>query len=180
MAKARTVLLIMLAGCSKTPSANPTYSSAITRADSPTGSQIVVAFAPTQHRDRLSEVAAGTAAKEYRWVRVVMPATLGDALESETGVQLSLTDSASSVAFSQAYLGPCNPAKDNFESCWLFESLTAGAPGTSGTIYLRSTAAEVHGSFDTLSEGLTDRFGDPVQWLRNQTLAEIIVEGGGS
>jgi hypothetical protein len=89
------------------------------------------------------------------------------------GLQIDLRDQLSNFSFSQVFLGPCNPALSNFQTCFLYETLDAGAQGVSGTLRLSIKDSVLSGDYDVSIEGYTDRFGDPTQWNKHGTIANV-------
>jgi hypothetical protein len=142
---------------------------------SPADGQFAFAYTMEEKKTRLPEVLGGQAPKDFPWVMVTVLAPESQQAMSPQGLTASLVQAGGHVTFAQVYPGPCNPAKDDHSDCWLYESLVSGDEGVGGTLRLQIASASSVGAYDARFEGLTDRFGDPVQWLSHQTTGSFDV-----
>jgi len=132
---------------------------------------LVVAVGPGSHRDTLVTIAAGARPLDFRWVAItIATARVG---ELDTGLAVNLADPAAGVVFAQVYPEVCNPAESDFDACMIYERDTAGDPDLRGSLTLRVSEGHVWGGFDVYWEGLTDRFGEPIQWYGHGTSGGI-------
>jgi len=178
-------MLVLVPSCarqddraSQTETSDPTPFVAMVSTSNPT---VVIAYTAQANQARLSDVTAGKVPTDFRWVSVAAPANALTAIRSESGLQVDLTDASGGLTFSQVYVGPCNPAKDNYDNCLLYETYKSGDESLTGTVKLSWSNGDVLGSFDVNWEGMTNRFGDPVQWHKHGTLSSYqatLVTGG--
>ena len=131
-------------------------------------------FAAREHQPELPEIAgAARLPKDFPWVAISIPDPDAAALASEEGLSVDLARSEVPVVFAQVYRDVCNPAADDNTQCWHYERYTAGEKGLSGSISARLAEASADARFEVVWEGMTDRFGDPLQWHRHITSAGV-------
>ncbi len=136
-------------------------------------SVITIAITSEDNKDQLDLVLSGASPKTFHWVAFQMPASAHDSLVSAEGITLDLKNAESNVQFSQVYRETCNPAKEDFSPCWIYEQYLSGQTGLSGSVLLRVADTQVFGSYDVSWEGLTDRFGEPIQQYSHQTIGSV-------
>ncbi|MBX3158825.1 MAG: hypothetical protein KF773_22855 [Deltaproteobacteria bacterium] len=138
---------------------------------------ITIVFTGEDNRDKLDE-SFGPEARTFPWSSIEFPRSARDALRGPDGVSVSLTDGSARVRFQQVYRETCNPAKEDLSPCWIYESYTSGEAGLTGTVALRiasvDDATQVLGAYDVSWEGLTDRFGDPLQMYGHETAGSVV------
>ncbi|HTR53345.1 MAG TPA: hypothetical protein VMJ10_21775 [Kofleriaceae bacterium] len=119
-----------------------------------------VAFTAPEHQDMLGAILAGNQPTGFRWVMLSVQPPAANAVTTTQGLSADMTNSGAQVTFSQCYQDSCNPAVNNYAPCWFVEQYSAGEPGLTGTITLRTDATTAFGSVDILWEGETDRYGN--------------------
>lgn len=130
-------------------------------------STISVARGVTSDLTQMASVIENLTPRTFGWVMVSVDELHAEAVRT-TGLSIDLAK-ASGVTFSQVWLDACNPALANFEPCYQFESYQAGEPGFSGTLSLMTINGEVHGVYDVLWEGMSDRYGVPAYFKHGST-----------
>ncbi len=168
MSRAGYMFVVLAVGCSSREENLSDDISEIAIAHSDSEGGLSLAYASTEKADRLPEVLSGQAPKDFRWVAVRIDKNLLGSVRSSEGLHIQMSSNPG-ISFSQVYQGVCNPALEDFSTCWLFESFASGDVGVSGTAFVRIGATDAHGVFDVSWEGITDRFGDPPQWHRHGT-----------
>jgi hypothetical protein len=136
------------------------------------GPNVTIAYARTENSGELPKVLESTSPRNFPWVAITI--TDVDAAKMGTAEGLVIADASdpeSGVIFSQVYLGPCNPALSDYSDCFLFEKYESGEPAFRGRFHLIETGSTISGFFDVSWEGLTDRFGEPLQQHRHETSA---------
>jgi hypothetical protein len=133
-----------------------------------------LAFAASEYQHQLPDIGvAARPPRDFPWVSITIPDSSAAALSSEAGMSLDLTRSDLPIVFEQVYQDLCNPASEDGARCLLHERYTAGDDGLSGTVWTRLGDRATEARFDVTWEGMTDRFGDPVQWHRHITSAAV-------
>jgi hypothetical protein len=167
-------LAVGVAGCAVPEGeADPGEPKAVALLSSAAGAT-TLAFAAREYQDELPDIAtAARPPRDFPWVAITFPEASALALSSGEGLSVDLTRSDLPITFEQVYQDVCNPASEDEVRCWLFERYTAGDEGLSGTIWSRVADSGAEGRFDVAWEGMTDRFGDPVQWHRHITSAAV-------
>jgi hypothetical protein len=171
MARA-AILVTLLAACDSPPGQTVGFGGsgeAVAMIAMSADGRLAFAYTTAEEKARLPEVLGGQAPRDFPWVMITVLAPESEQAMSPQGLDASLADAGGRVMFAQVYPGPCNPATDDFSHCWLLESLVSGDDGVGGTLRLRITSASAVGGYDATFEGLTDRFGAPVQWLAHET-----------
>lgn len=133
------------------------------------GEQIQLAVGGQSHRADLDRVLAGEHPETFRWKLFTLAANELDQLASGVTIDLEVPGSA---RFEQVYTDVCNPAEQDFDPCLVYEALRAGATGVRGTFTLM-LGERLEGTLDVYGEGLTNRFGGPLQWHAHGTIAGI-------
>lgn len=136
------------------------------------GNTATLAFAAEEFQSRLDDVQAGQKPKDFHWVMFTLSATQVEELSSPSGLSIDFLSSVGS-RFEQVYLGPCNPALGQFQSCFLYEDVSSGASGVKGVASMRIDNDRFEGNYDVSIEGNTERFGQPVQWHRHGSIGTI-------
>ena len=169
----------LVAGCTEGASSSPpiaTTASALVIEDESQSSTTVV-VTDSRHAAELRAIYAGETPTGFEWFSVTFPSAYKDT----DGTILADIDlaKADAVEVTHAYVDVCNPATENFERCWLLESYRAGEQGLDGhiSIDVRSSTVRLRASFGW--EGMTDRFGDPVQWHRHDIDLGVLATVGG-
>jgi hypothetical protein len=163
------VLVVTSLGCSESKSRPSNDTTVAIQAISSSVSSIEIAYTSSEYANQLPSIVASTPPKNFHWVSFGFPVGASDALHSAQGLQIDLTDKSTTVTFSQVYPGPCNPAKNDFSDCWLYESYAAGDSGLTGSLAVTVHGAAASGGFNVTWEGITDRFGDPPQQHQHST-----------
>jgi hypothetical protein len=132
-----------------------------------------VVYGDGDRRDQFPAILDGARPRDFHWALLTVPAPLVEA----GSVILDLRQ-PNGVTFTQVYYDVCNPAQEDFRSCWLFEDYQSGATGISGRITVTSDTSSISGLIDVAWEGVTDRFGTPAQWHRHGTLSDFTVPVG--
>jgi hypothetical protein len=170
-----SVGVMLLVGCDPSSSSDfPPPGSEVGAIGMVSRSAGTVTFAYTAEtaRQRLPEILAGQQPKDFQWVAITFRGM--HAPDGALELSARLEDPAADVTFAHVYPGPCNPALQDFSDCLLFESVTSGDEGVSGSIQLH-LANEASGAYDVVFEGITDRFGEPSQWHRLQSVGNFVV-----
>ena len=131
-------------------------------------------------KHRADEPISG-APKDFYWVSFAIPDSDDERLFTEEGFTWEMTDASRDVVFAQVYRDTCNPALEDFSPCWLYEKYRSGETALTGRVSLRVRDGVAFGSYEIYWEGLTDRFGEPLQQHGHQTIASIaaVVVGEG-
>ena len=145
-------------------------------------SEITIAFTSDEFKGRIDEILAGSQPRDFHWSSIRMPTSSHDALYSANGAVIDLANATPGVQFSQVYMETCNPAKEDFTRCWIYETYLAGSDGLTGSIHLRLTDTQATGSYEISWHGDTDRFGPPVQSYAHETVANLgaALDSGGT
>lgn len=135
-----------------------------------TGSTKLV-FVNETNASRSSDVLAGTNPSGFQWILIELGPNRSTELASAASTHVDLTDATDGSVFSQEYSGPCNPANNDFNACWLFEKYHAGDVGLTGALdlHITNSGTIVEGDIDVKWSGLTNRFGDPIQQHTHET-----------
>lgn len=128
-------------------------------------SELAVVFTAPENVGRAAGILDGERPRDFYWGLVTVP--VSDALDA--GVLFDMADPESRAGFAQVYPGVCNPALEDFSHCFLYESYSSGEEGLSGRIWVQRDADEISISIDVSWEGITDRFGPPLQWHGHDT-----------
>jgi hypothetical protein len=172
---AALVVVASAGGCEEqepTPPQTPQATEAIAVVSQ--GEHTTLVFAETQHLDAARDVVMAKRPTGFPWVAIGLPASHAAQAASAKGVVLDLADPATGATFSQSYQAACNPAREDFSPCWLYESYAAGDDHLTGSIELKVAAGTATALYEVTWEGLTDRFGDPIQWHKHGTSGRAI------
>ncbi|MDQ3341435.1 MAG: hypothetical protein M4D80_40280 [Myxococcota bacterium] len=165
------VLLLIMGGCSEEQSMTGEQETSVAFVANQAGkTRLAFTAAPTQAR--LPEVVAGLQPRDFHWVMFTIDSTRYEEVKSPNGLRLDFAQS-NGASFEQAYIGPCNPAEQNYNNCILYENIVGGATGVKGDVGLRINS-RFEGDYDITIEGQTDRFGEPTQWHKHQSLGNVI------
>ena len=138
-------------------------------------------FADEKYKDRLQEVLDGKQPMDFHWVAITLSSDDAvSAAHSASGLDADLSNAASGIGFQEVYQDVCNPAKEDFSPCYLYEGYRAGDVGLSGTVHIQLTNATASAGYDLAWEGQTLRFGDPEQWHRHLVSASYAAQIGGA
>lgn len=160
---------LTLAACTANGPATGADLQAVAAVDTVSG--VTIAFTTGDAVARLPQVVSGTAATDFRWLRLRIPAG-NPVLSSLSSGALVDFRVLSQVEFSQVYVDACNPRNNDYSNCWFREDITPGGEGVSGTVNIKIGDAEVRASFDLMLEGQTDRYGLPSVYFKHGTTAE--------
>lgn len=134
--------------------------------------RVTIAYTDETHQTDLPSIAEGAIPTGFAWATISIRDVDAVAMTSDAGLAIAdLREANRQLSFSQVYPGPCNPALNDFSTCWLLESYTSGMEGFTGRLTLRESNAVISGSFDIDWVGLTDRFGEPIQQHQHTTSA---------
>lgn len=133
-----------------------------------------LAYTSIAQQDHLPEILAGGSPVGFHWAMLKVPQKLSTVVGG-TDITGDLSDPQGGIAFRQVYEGVCNPAQTDFNECWLYESYTSGEEGLSGRIRLRVDGTSAQGALDIQWAGMTDRFGEPIQYHQHGTSVSINV-----
>lgn len=136
-----------------------------------TGDTTTLVLLNDVNRTHVDEIVSGGTPSGFQWIAI----SIGDPWQQSLaeGVKLDMTSVDANTAFRQGYFGPCNPAENDFDACWLYESYSAGDVGLTGSIDLTFNDGFATGGVDISWTGLTDRFGSPTQSHTHETIAPI-------
>lgn len=173
--------LVVVAACAANDG-DPVSESVLPTARVAASSQDVrVVFSTSDKATDLQPILAGNEPRTFHWVLVTVASGFAERVYSQSGYLADLTDSNSGVSFAQVYRDVCDPAKEDYTPCWIFERYRAGDPNVSGRLHVQLTEVTASSAWDIVFEGLTDRFGGNIQMHKHQSLAGAIapIEGGG-
>lgn len=176
----------MLVGCESQPAGAPGASGSNVSTRGVAGvrhaatQSTTVVFLNENNASHIPDILAGASPTGFEWISIQVGPTHAGELDTAAGANLDLTDLAADVVFTQSYSGPCNPALNNFDACWLKEQYRAGDEGLTGSIRLQLSQGIATGNFDVSWSGMTDRFGVPTQHHTHETSMEVsaVIETG--
>ena len=122
---------------------------------------------------RIPDVLLGLKPRDFHWIMFSLENARLEEARSSQGLLVNLASASNAFTFEQVYLGVCNPAKDDFGKCFLYEALTSGGPGVSGNLRLRLSSDRIDAEYDVVIEGITDRFGEPLQWHKHGSIGVV-------
>lgn len=140
----------------------------------PSGNGFALAYTDLAQQDQLPQILEGGQPTGFHWAMLNVPVSLSVAIDG-TELTADLADATAGIAFQQVYQGVCNPARTDFNECWLYEHYSSGQEGLSGRIQLKVEGAMAQGRIDIEWAGYTDRFGDPIQYHQHGTSVSINV-----
>lgn len=149
------VPVIVLGGCSKQDSASSHTEKSVAALSSTNGT--TVAFTGLSNAGRLAELVQGGSPKDFLWIRVQLPGSIGDG-------PTDLASKQTGVRISQTYYEGCDIPRNDYSPCVFLESFAAGDPEVSGAMMLGTSADEISASFDFKWSGITERWGSPVSY----------------
>lgn len=164
-------VVVMLLGCDD-PTTSEEKSIATVAMVSRSDVSFQVIYGEEHKRDQFTQILAGAEPRDFHWALLSIPTELIGDLQTGTRIDLS---SVSGVSFAQVYRDVCNPARDDVSSCWLYERYISMQDGLSGSIAVQQDENGVRGAIDLTWQGLTERFGPPVQWHKHGTLASFSI-----
>lgn len=171
------MILALVVGCGS--SSETAESESFVGLVSTSDNTVRIAVTGISTQNRIPDVVEGLKPKDFHWVMLSLDTSKLDEARSVKGLSANLADTSGTFTFAQVYLGTCNPAKDDFGNCFLYEELASGAPGVSGNVHVRISGSKVDAEYDVVSEGLTDRFGEPIQWHKHGSIGGISAVVGG-
>ncbi|HEY4057290.1 MAG TPA: hypothetical protein VGM39_11815 [Kofleriaceae bacterium] len=114
------------------------------------------------NKSRMLDLVDGSSPKDFAWSAFNFPSSREAELYGD-GLHIDFTDASARAMFRDVGMNVCNPATEDFRACLIFEHMTSGEEGASGTADFRLSGNMLTISYDIEIEHVTDKFGEPEQ-----------------